>query len=344
MKKTIGILLLILALMLSACTAAIPQPTTSPAEQTQPAPVQTEPTPDETQPVSTEPQPEVSQPSEVIPMVYQALLGAYAQAAAAGWNGGALAEQGLNFVAADVFGDNPGENLGYAVMDLDGNGTPELVIGSTEAVTDDFYGKLILDVYTLNADSLAQPVFTSMERDRYYSLGGGRFAHLGSSSAADSFATTVSLENGALVDLGYTTESSAYTQLPLTPIGSWSVPATALDLPILDEIDALTQVGTAGSFMTAVQSAVKLLDWANNTGLDPQEIKEAAVQWLSLKGSDAQATFTEKLRQVDNACQTLLEGGAEDLLSSAGCENTGYPWGDAPKAVIEAIMEAAGLR
>ena len=332
MKKTIGILLLILALMLSACTAAIPQPTTSPTEQTQPAPVQTEPAPDETQPVSTEPQPEVSQPSEVIPMVYQTLLGAYAQAAADGWNGGALAEQGLNFVAADVFGDKPGENLGYAVMDLDGNGTPELVIGSTEAVTDDFYGKLILDVYTLNAESIAQPIFTSMERDRYYSLGGGRFAHLGSSSAADSFATTVSLENGALVDLGYTTESSAYTQLPLIPIGSWSVPATALDLPILDEIDALTQVGTAGSFMTS------------NTGLDPQEIKEAAVQWLSLKGSDAQAAFTEKLRQVDNACQTLLEGGAEDLLSSAGCENTGYPWGDAPKAVIEAIMEAAGLR
>lgn len=342
MKKTIGILLLILTLLLSACSVAPAQPSVPLTE-----PPVTESAPAQTQPEATEPQPETTEPTEApdeIPMVYQALLSAYAQAAADRWNGGALAEQGLNFVAADIFGDNPGENLGYLILDLDGNGSLELVIGSTEAVTDDFYGKLVLDVYTLNADSIAQPVFTSKERDRYYSLGGGRFAHLGSSSAADSFSTTVSLENGSLKDLGYAAESSEYVQLPLTPIGSWSVPATALSLPILDEIDALTQVGTAGSFMTAVQSAVKLLDWASSTGLDPQEIREATTQWLAQKGNDAQTAFAEKLRQVDNACQTLLEGDAEDLLSSAGCENTGYPWTEPPTAVIDAIMEAAGLR
>ena len=40
----------------------------------------------------------------------------------------------------------------------------------------------------------------------------------------------------------------------------------------------------------------------------------------------------------------ILEDGAEDLLSSAGCENTGYPWDEYPLATIEAIMEAVGLR
>lgn len=34
----------------------------------------------------------------------------------------------------------------------------------------------------------------------------------------------------------------------------------ALELPILDEINQNVSVGTAGSYMTAVQAAVKLLD------------------------------------------------------------------------------------
>ena len=342
MKKTIGILLLILAMLLTACSGAVPQPTAAPTAQ--PAPTETQPAPSEAQPEATDPQPEITEAPDMVPTAYQTILGSYAQAAAAHWNGGALAEQGLNFVAADIFGENPGQNLGYLLLDLDGNGTLELVIGATEAVTDDFYGKLVLDLYTLSAEGLPQAVFTSMERDRYYSLGGGKFAHLGSSGAADSFSTTVSLENGSLQDLGYETDSAQYMQLPLTPIGSWSASAAALSLPILDEIDALTQVGTTGAFMTAVQSAAKLLDWAANTGLDPQEIKDATAQWLAQKGPDAQEAIVEKLRQVDNACQTLLEGGAEDLLSSAGCEGTGYPWDESPKAVIEAVMEAAGLR
>ena len=42
-----------------------------------------------------------------------------------------------------------------------------------------------------------------------------------------------------------------------------------LKLPILDDIDQNITVGTTGSFMAAVQSAVKLLDWGINTGLDP---------------------------------------------------------------------------
>lgn len=118
----------------------------------------------------------------------------------------------------------------------------------------------------------------------------------------------------------------------------------ALELPILDEINQTVSVGTAGSYMTAVQAAVKLLDWGTNTGLDPAEIREAAINWLIDKGNDEQVASSDKLALVDDAYQKLLDDGAEDLLSSAGLENIERNWGNQPVESIEAIMDAVGLR
>ena len=114
--------------------------------------------------------------------------------------------------------------------------------------------------------------------------------------------------------------------------------------PILDEIAKNVQVGTAGSFMTAVQAAVKLLDWGTATGLDTEEIKSATVTWMMDKGNDEQVAFAEKMALVDEAYQKLLGEDAEELLTSAGCEDAAYPWSDGPVESIEAVMEAIGLR
>lgn len=114
--------------------------------------------------------------------------------------------------------------------------------------------------------------------------------------------------------------------------------------PILDEIAKNVQVGTAGSFMTAVQAAVKLLDWGTTTGLDTEEIKGATVAWMMDKGNDEQVAFAEKMALVDEAYQKLLGEDAEELLTSAGCEDAAYPWSDSPVESIEAVMEAIGLR
>lgn len=114
--------------------------------------------------------------------------------------------------------------------------------------------------------------------------------------------------------------------------------------PILDEIAKNVQVGTAGSFMTAVQAAVKLLDWGTTTGLDTEEIKGATVAWMMDKGNDEQVAFAEKMALVDEAYQKLLGEDAEELLTLAGCEDAAYPWSDSPVESIEAVMEAIGLR
>lgn len=116
-----------------------------------------------------------------------------------------------------------------------------------------------------------------------------------------------------------------------------------LTLPILDEINENVTVGTSGSSLLAVQSAVKLLDWGVNTGLDPEEISEAASTWLAAKNEDL-VEVLHKLELVDDVYQRLLTEDAWELLDSAGCEETEITWGNEPIEPIEAIMRSAGLR
>ena len=116
-----------------------------------------------------------------------------------------------------------------------------------------------------------------------------------------------------------------------------------LTLPILDEIDASVTVGTAGSSLLAVQAAAKLLDWGVNTGLDTDEISEAASTWLAAKNNDLTECL-QKLELVDDAYQKLLTGEAWELLDSAGCADVEITWGSDPVEPVEAILRAAGLR
>ena len=116
-----------------------------------------------------------------------------------------------------------------------------------------------------------------------------------------------------------------------------------LTLPILDEIDASVTIGTAGSSLLAVQAAVKLLDWGVNTGLDTDEIGDAASTWLAARNDDL-ADHLQKLALVDEAYRKLLTDEARELLDSAGCAETEITWGSEAVEPVEAIMRAAGLR
>ena len=116
-----------------------------------------------------------------------------------------------------------------------------------------------------------------------------------------------------------------------------------LTLPILDEIDRNVTIGTSGSSLLAVQAAVKLLDWGANTGLDADEISDAASTWLAAKNNDL-TDCLKKLALVDNAYQKLLTDEAQELLDSAGGEDVEITWGSNPIEPVEAIMQAVGLR
>lgn len=128
------------------------------------------------------------------------------------WSGQQLVDADMNFMVQNV----PPETVGYAVEDLDGNGTPELIIGTNCA--DVFYEKMVFLLYTVGENGEPVQLFSSIERNRYYFAGGSRFANLGSSSADSSFATTWKLEGEELVDMTCTTDPKDYVQMALTPI------------------------------------------------------------------------------------------------------------------------------
>ena len=110
-----------------------------------------------------------------------------------------------------------------------------------------------------------------------------------------------------------------------------------LTLPILDEINTSVTVGTSSSSLLAVQEAVKLLDWGENTGLGADEISDAASTWLAARNNDLTECL-KKLELVDEAYRKLLTDEARELLDSAGCEDVEITWGSDPVEPVEAIM------
>lgn len=147
-----------------------------------------------------------------VPTLYERIFDKYCVAFKENWDGQWLTDEVVNLMKRDI----APETLGYAVKDLDDNGIPELAIGTVSG--DDFYGKMILDLYTVDKDGEPVLIFSSIERNRYYYAGGNRFANLGSSSAADSFVTTLKLEGEGLVDMTFTTDPAEYVQMELVPV------------------------------------------------------------------------------------------------------------------------------
>lgn len=143
---------------------------------------------------------------------YEPIVLQYRTALEENWSGQQLVDADMNFMVQNV----PPETVGYAVEDLDGNGTPELIIGTNCA--DVFYEKMVFLLYSVGENGEPVQLFSSIERNRYYFAGGSRFANLGSSSADSSFATTWKLEGEELVDMSCTTDPKDYVQMALTPI------------------------------------------------------------------------------------------------------------------------------
>ena len=216
MKKFAVILLtVILVFSLAACGAAAPAATESPA----PAPTEsTAPVTEESTPAPEEPVP-APEDTPTVEQAYAVVIGEYYTALEQRWNGAELMEDGLNYMAADCYGDAPLENLGYAIADIDGDGVQELLIGTIKA--DEFYEKMVFSLYTLDENGVNKLVFDGTERNRYYYAGENRFANLGSSAFNESFETTVKLEEGEMIDMTYTTAPADYVQPELTAFSQW---------------------------------------------------------------------------------------------------------------------------
>lgn len=189
---------------------------------------------------------------------------------------------------------------------------------------------ICLGIAALTASVLLAGCSTQKEAD----ISDRQETKIGSEEAESSIAVPEATDYAEDTDVAESTESGENSENA----------SEKLSLPVLDEIDSKVQIGTSGSSLIAVQAAVKLLEWGEHTGLDPEEIREAASAWLSEQTDSDREEALLKLEMVDDAYQRLLKEDARELLDTAGCADTEIFWGSEPMEPVEAIMQVAGLR
>lgn len=207
MKKLFSVLL-ILALCLTAFTACGGKAEPSPAP-TAAAPT-AEPTAEPTVEPTAEP---TTAPSEADPIAaYADVFATYATLLTEGWGGEELMAHDLPLLIMYCVGDAPFDNIGYLLLDVDGDGTQELLIGTL--ASDEFYAPIVFEMYTLNPEGSVVRVFSSQERARYYLCEDNSFLFEGANSAADSVRCFYSYAAGTLTeipDAGAQPQTLSYT-------------------------------------------------------------------------------------------------------------------------------------
>ena len=197
MKKLFSILL-ILALCLTAFTAcggkAEPGPTPVPVPTAEPT---VEPTVEPTAEPTAEPD---TAPTDADTIAdYAAVFGTYNQLLSEGWGGEELMAHDLPLLIMYCVGDAPFDNIGYLLLDVDGDGTQELLTGTL--ISDEFYAPIVFEMYTLTPEGSPVRVFSSQERARYYLCEDNSFLFEGANSAADSVSCSYSYAAGTLTEI-----------------------------------------------------------------------------------------------------------------------------------------------
>lgn len=197
MKKCFSVFL-ILALCLTALSAcggkAEPSPTPVPVPTAEPT---VEPTVEPTAEPTAEP---TTAPTDADTIAdYAAVFGTYNQLLAEGWGGEELMAHDLPLLIMYCVGEAPFDNMGYLLLDVDSDGTRELLIGTT--MDDPFYAPIVFEMYTLSLEGSPVRVFTSQERARYYLCEDNTFLFEGANSAADSVTCYYSYASGTLTEI-----------------------------------------------------------------------------------------------------------------------------------------------
>lgn len=117
---------------------------------------------------------------------YKEVLDIHYKAYKKQWNPSKMQKNNLSMIAAFAMTKDPLEDYGYAFLDVDGDGSYELLFGTVEETED--YQKAIFEMYTLKNEKPVQ-VFCSEERDRYFigkdGEGGYIITNCGASSSSE---------------------------------------------------------------------------------------------------------------------------------------------------------------
>ena len=135
---------------------------------------------------------ETTAPTEsgtAIPEAYQPVIAKYVTALTEHWGGEACSNADISILVS--YATYPSE-LGYALLDLDNDGTDELIIAN------DAERQVIYDLYSL-VDGKLVHVFTGWDRNSYELREGFRILNIGSNGAASADYVYCHLSNGQLV-------------------------------------------------------------------------------------------------------------------------------------------------
>lgn len=113
---------------------------------------------------------------------------------------------------------------------------------------------------------------------------------------------------------------------------------------ILASLPERIMPGSAGCSLKAAAQAARLLDWAAATEMTDEEINLVVSLFLSGLDEERAALYEAALPLLDDAYHQLMQSGAGALLASAGCTDSGYPWGSEVIGPVESFMIAAGQR
>lgn len=98
------------------------------------------------------------------------------------------------FTSAYFYSEMTWQTPGYLLLDLDGNGTPELLFGENH---DDDWNGIIYNIYTISDGALVH-VADGWERNRYYLCENGCIANEGSGGASESVYCYYTFDGSAL--------------------------------------------------------------------------------------------------------------------------------------------------
>ena len=251
-----------------------------------------------------------------IPEAYQPVIAKYVTALTEHWGGEACSNADISILVS--YATSPSE-LGYALLDLDNDGTDELVIAN------DAERQVIYDLYSL-VDGKLVHVFTGWDRNSYELREGYRILNIGSNGAASADYVYCHLSNGQLV-----TDSLIRFDAATDPDHPWFRGTSENDLaPITDENWSEDEIYSASaSLPIAITSFADdsagsydpaLADYEGYLStIDTSSIKYYALRDLDGDGQDELLLYNSgetlmKVAAIQNGtAQEILSGNVLDL-------------------------------
>lgn len=248
---------------------------------------------------------ETTAPTEsgtAIPEAYQPVIAKYVTALTEHWGGEACSNADISILVS--YATSPSE-LGYALLDLDNDGTDELIIAN------DAERQVIYDLYSL-VDGKLVHVFTGWDRNSYELREGYRILNIGSNGAASTDYVYCHLSNGQLV-----TDSLIRFDATEDPDYPWFRGTGENDLaPITDENWSEDEIYSASASLP-----IAITSFADNSAgsYDPaladyegylSTIDTSSIKYYALRDLDG-----------DGQNELLLYNSGETLMKVAAIQN-----------------------